>query len=82
LLPYSLARSVERDDTAARSSEPAEATKKVSIVEFKRAYNVSIALAQFKQFPTYNDLLKALYEVCACMFVCMRPLPVARVTII
>jgi hypothetical protein len=37
--------------------------KKVALVDFKRAYNVSIALAQFKHFAAYSDIFRALYQV-------------------
>jgi hypothetical protein len=46
-----------------KAPEASDGPKKVTIVEFKRAYNVSIALAQFKAFPTYTDLLQAVFEV-------------------
>lgn len=52
--------------TSAKATEAADGPKKVSIVEFKRAYNVSIALAQFKAFPTYTDLLQTVFEVGTC----------------
>lgn len=42
-----------------KSAEP----QQVTIVEFKRAYNVSIGLAQFKSFQSYPDLFKAILRL-------------------
>ena len=56
---------------AVSSGKQDSAPKKVSIIEFKRSYNVSIGLAQFKAFPTYPLIFKALYQVgkhvCRCL---------------
>ncbi len=44
-------------------TKPDGAPKKVAIIEFKRSYNVSIALAQFKGFSSYQQIFRALYHV-------------------